>query len=121
LDPGKFKALSLDLDLPFRLEELPVLLGETYDEICSRARKTRLSLILEVDRRAKSVGFEVAPDDVEAFKDEFMKLKFADTMGWQETAHLAASPLNAKRILDAIASMSVEMRDADVPDGTGAR
>jgi hypothetical protein len=108
LQKQKFRQRVDEADRGFTSHDLERLFDDLYKTCRPALREARLALILEAGRRAKSVGVEILPDDTEAFKQEFRNAAFAETMSWQETAHLAASPANAKRISDAIASKATD-------------
>jgi hypothetical protein len=91
---------GLSAEMP-SMEEFLTWLYETSQPYI---RERRLDLIERVGRRAKSAQIDLLPDDVAAFRAAFMSAPFADTLAWQEMAHLAASPANARRLADTIAA-----------------
>ena len=64
----KFKEFFDGADLPFSQTDLAALLGDLFQKHLPALREARLSLILEVDRRARAEGFEVVPDDIDGFQ-----------------------------------------------------
>jgi hypothetical protein len=104
----KFRQLVDDTAPAFTSHDLEQLFDDLFQTYRPALREARLALILEAGRRAKSVSVDILPENIEAFKQEFRNAAFAETMSWQETAHLAASPANAKRVSDSIASLSTD-------------
>jgi len=107
LGTSQFNRIFDDARVPFSANDMLRLL----DTLAAELREARLALILAVAERAKAIGLDLLPDDLDAFGAEFRAAPFADTLGWQETAHLAASPANARHLMAAIAAAATDRTD----------
>lgn len=104
LESVKFKSIVQKCDLPFSHDDLRQLFADLLEKYTPKLREARLDLILEAGRRARSVGVDIL-GNVEAFRDQFRHADFSETIGWQETAHLAANPANAKHVSSVLKSV----------------
>lgn len=70
-------------------------------------RTMRWRIVSAIWEKLRAEGIEL-PELEESQRIAFMDARLDDTLGWQETAHILANPVNARRVLKSIRSPTTD-------------